>query len=150
VVIYVDTSFLVSLYVDEPQSPLAQNYVEKVGGGLVFTPFHRLELRTALRLRVFRDEITTEFLKNTFRLLETDIRDGAFEHVPLNWNETLREAEEIGAAHVAQIGARSGDILHVASALVLDATEFCTFDQRQAELAKRAGLKVRAWRDKGA
>jgi predicted nucleic acid-binding protein len=146
VVIYADTSFLVALYVDEPQSPLAQNYVEKVGAGLVFTPFHRLELRTALRLRVFRGEITTEFLKNTFRMLEADMRNGAFEHAPLNWNETLREAEEIGAAHVAQTGARSGDVLHVASALVLDATEFCTFDQHQAVLAKRAGLKVRAWR----
>lgn len=144
--IYADTSFLVSLYIDEAQSPLAQNYVEKVGGGLVFTPFHRLELRTALRLRVFRGEITTEFLKNTFRLLETDMRTGAFEHAPLNWNKTLREAEEIGAAHVAQTGTRSGDLLHIASALVLEATEFCTFDYRQAELAKRAGLKVRTWR----
>jgi predicted nucleic acid-binding protein len=145
-VIYADTSFLVSLYIDEQQTEIAQKYVEKAGGGLAFTPFHRLELRTALRLRVFRGTITTEYLKSSFRLVETDLRDGAFRHVPLNWHETLREAEEVAEAHLIQVGARSGDLLHVASALVLDADEFCTFDQRQAELAKRAGLKVKTWR----
>ena len=35
------------------------------------------------------------------------------------------------------------DLLHVALALTLGATEFLTFDARQATLAKAAGLKVK-------
>jgi predicted nucleic acid-binding protein len=78
--------------------------------------------------------------------METDLQQGLFQHTVLNWNDALREAEEIAQAHLTEVGARSGDLLHVASAVVLGATEFCTFDQRQTELAKRAGLKVRTWR----
>jgi predicted nucleic acid-binding protein len=44
--------------------------------------------------------------------------------------------------HTPVIGARSLDVLHVAAALVLGATEFCTLDTRQANLAKAAGLHV--------
>jgi len=38
---------------------------------------------------------------------------------------------------------RSSDSLHVALALALKATEFLTFDARQARRAKAAGLKVK-------
>jgi hypothetical protein len=38
---------------------------------------------------------------------------------------------------------RSSDLLHVGLALTLKATEFLTFDVRQASLAKAAGLKVK-------
>lgn len=37
---------------------------------------------------------------------------------------------------------RSLDTLHVALALELGATEFCTFDARQAAMAKTANLAV--------
>jgi predicted nucleic acid-binding protein len=43
---------------------------------------------------------------------------------------------------VAKVGTRTLDTLHVASALELRATEFWTFDDRQAKLAKAVGLKV--------
>jgi predicted nucleic acid-binding protein len=145
-VIYADTSALVPLYVDEEQSQTIDRYVASLDEGLVFTPFHRLELRTALRLRVFRKESTNEELKGALRQVDEHVRVDLLRHVPLDWNDALRKAETIAAAHLIQVGARSGDLLHVASALVLDATEFCTFDQHQAVLAKRAGLKVRAWR----
>jgi hypothetical protein len=38
---------------------------------------------------------------------------------------------------------RSFDLLHVGMAVALGATEFLTFDARQAALAKAAGLKVK-------
>lgn len=145
-VIYADTSFLVPLYVEEEQTATVQRHLERIEEGLAFTPFHRLELRTALRLRVFRSEITSDKLRAALRKIEGDLLDDVLRHVPLDWNSALREAEDVGAAHVSQVGARSGDLLHVASALVLGADEFCTFDQRQAELAKRVGLKVKIWR----
>ena len=144
--IYPDTSFLFSLYVEEESSSLAEEYAEKMDGPLSFTPFHRLELRTALRLRVFRKELTLAELQLALRRSEEHVLDGFLQHTPLTWPDALREAEMIGAAHLIETGARSGDLLHVASAVILGAKEFVTFDQRQNDLARRAGLKVKAWR----
>jgi predicted nucleic acid-binding protein len=146
VVIYADTSALVPLYVDEARSQTIDRYAASLEEGFVFTPFHRLELRTALRLRVFRKESTNEELKGALRQMDEHVRVDLLRHVPLDWNDALREAETVAATYLIQVGVRSGDLLHVASALVLDATEFCTFHQRQAELAKRVGLKVKVWR----
>jgi hypothetical protein len=58
------------------------------------------------------------------------------------WGKLVREAESLAEHHTPALGTRSLDILHVAAALVLGATEFCTFDTRQAKLAKAAGLHV--------
>lgn len=144
-VIYADTSFLVALYIDEEQTPKAKEYLNRTEASLLFTPFHRLELRTALRLRVLRREVDSVFLKESFRQMESDLQKGLLYHLALDWNQTMRHAEEIAAAHLLEIGARSCDLLHVASAVALEATEFCTFDLRQTDLARRAGLKVTTW-----
>jgi predicted nucleic acid-binding protein len=146
VVIYPDTSFLFSLYVDEEPTPIAQEYAANLIGPMTFTPFHRLELRTSLRLRAFRKQLTLDELQVALRRNDEDLLDGILRHTPLAWSDTLREAERLGEAHLTETGARSGDLLHVASAVVLGAREFVTFDQRQTKLARRAGLKVRAWK----
>jgi len=44
--------------------------------------------------------------------------------------------------HSAVNGARSLDILHVASAKMLNATEFISFDNRQRTLAAASGFRV--------
>ena len=113
---------------------------------LAFTPFHRLEIRTALRLRVFRNDSSASELKTAFHHIDEDLFEGILQHTPLVWAEALREAERLGEAHLTEIGARSGDLLHVASAITLGAREFLTFDQRQSSLARRAGLKVKVWK----
>ena len=45
-------------------------------------------------------------------------------------------------AHTSTLGCRTLDILHVAAATLLGASLFVTYDQRQAQLADLAGLKV--------
>jgi predicted nucleic acid-binding protein len=50
--------------------------------------------------------------------------------------------EQLSADHTAATLCRTLDTLHVALALELGATEFCTFDHRQAALASLAGLTV--------
>ena len=145
-VIYPDTSFLFSLYVDEEPTPIAQEYAANLMGSLTFTPFHRLELRTSLRLRAFRKQLTLDELRVALRRTDEDLLNGSLQHTPLNWADALREAERLGEAHLTETGVRSGDLLHVASAVVLGAREFVTFDQRQTKLARRAGLKVKTWK----
>ena len=145
-VIYPDTSVLVPLYMEEEKSQVVDRYVAGLSSPLAFTPYHRLELRTALRLRVFREESTDEELRQALRLLDNHLHGQLYRHSPLDWNATLRESERLGATHVADTGVRSGDLFHVSSAVVLEADEFVTLDHRQAELARRAGLKVKTWR----
>jgi predicted nucleic acid-binding protein len=55
---------------------------------------------------------------------------------------TFQRAQGLSRAHSRVIGCRSLDILHVASAIEIGAKIFWTFDGRQNELARQAGLKV--------
>ena len=55
---------------------------------------------------------------------------------------TFTNAAVLARTYVAKLGTRTLDTLHVAAALELKAQQFWTFDERQAKLAKAAGLKV--------
>lgn len=65
-----------------------------------------------------------------------------YESADLAINDVMLEAERSSASFSEKLGVRNLDILRVASALVLGAGEFWTFDTRQDALAKAAGLKV--------
>jgi phosphoenolpyruvate carboxylase len=121
VVIYPDTSFLFSLYVEEASTSIAEAYADELTEPLTFTPFHRLELRTALRLRAFRKEINLDDLRLALQRSDEALTCGFLRHTPLAWTDALREAERLSEAHLTEIGVRSGDLLHVASAVVLGA-----------------------------
>jgi predicted nucleic acid-binding protein len=49
---------------------------------------------------------------------------------------------QLARRHAARLGCRTLDALHVACALELKAKRFWTFDERQAELARAAGLRT--------
>jgi predicted nucleic acid-binding protein len=140
---YADTSFLVAVYSPETDSMAALRYMQRLNEPLPFTPFHRHELRTGIRLRVFRKEITAEERKAAFQEIEADLESDILQHTAVPWTETFREAENLAALHGETLGVRSFDLLHVGVAVALKATDFLTFDERQASLAKAAGLKVK-------
>ena len=141
--LYADTSFLVAAYSPEADSFKALACLQRLRDPLPFTPFHRLELRTGIRLRVLRGEITPEQRKAAFRDLDADLEENVLIHTTIPWTDTFRESEALAAAHTEKLGVRSFDLLHVGIAVALGATEFFTFDARQAALAKAAGLKVK-------
>jgi predicted nucleic acid-binding protein len=117
--------------------------MERSNSPLPFTPFHRHELRTGLRLRVFRREITAEQRKLAFAEVESDLADEILVHTAIPWTDVFRHAEELSEQHTESLGVRSFDLMHVAMARTLEAKEFLTFDNRQASLAKAAGLRVK-------
>jgi uncharacterized protein len=55
-----------------------------------------------------------------------------------------QKAEELSAGHAATLGCRTLDIIHVAAAVVIGVSDFVTFDNRQAALAKLCGLTVKS------
>jgi hypothetical protein len=57
------------------------------------------------------------------------------------WHRILSEAETIARDETPSFGTRTLDIVHLATAKIFGAVEFCTCDQRQVNLAARLGLK---------
>ena len=141
---YADTSFLARIYLPHANSAKALAWMQRATEALPVTPLHRHELRNAVRLSVFRGEITAEQRKAAFREAEADLAEGILVHTTIPWTDAFRAAEKLAAAHTETLGVRSSDLLHVGLALTLGATEFLTFDGRQATLAKAAGLKIKA------
>jgi predicted nucleic acid-binding protein len=75
--------------------------------------------------------------------LQTDLDSGALWVVAADWPDVHRLAEAISKRHTSAGGHRSLDVLHVATALHLDAREFLTFDTNQRKLAAAEKLVVK-------
>lgn len=140
---YADTGFLCSLYAPDAHSARAITAMERQNEPLAFVWIHQLEFRNALRLRVFRREITAKQRDASLNLLLSDLAGGVLMHAQPPLAEVMTEAERLSALHTEKLGTRSLDILHVAAAVVLGAAVFHSFDTRQAKLARAAGLKVK-------
>jgi len=141
---YADSSFIVSLYLPEPQrTERATAYMGKHREALPFTPQHRLEVRNAIRLLVWSKKISAVDRSRAYREIEEDLDAEIFlVHTGLNYTDTYRRADKIGAAHNEKIGCRSADLFHVAAALELGFKEFLSFDEKQCEIARAVGLKI--------
>lgn len=139
---YADTSFLVSLYVLDANSGLAAAEMKNVHLPILLTPFGEFELLNALYLRLFRKELVAAKVKAARALLNKDMADGIFRLEPFFPVAYVR-AKLIARKHTARLGTRALDVLHVASAVIMNADVFYTFDRNQKALAKRVGLTIR-------
>ena len=141
---YADSSFIVSLYIPEPvRTPRAIGYMENSREALPFTPIHRLEVRNAIRLLVWSKRISATDRSRALKEIEEDLDAEVFLiHTPINYTDSNRQAEKLGSAHTEKIGCRSADLFHVAVAVELGFKQFLSFDGKQIELARAAGLKV--------
>jgi len=136
---YADTSFLVSLYVPDANSVPAARHMSRARLPLWLTPLAELELTNAMELRLFRRELSPAEVEAALAALADDVANGVLTPTPLP-STVFEKAREISRQHTARLGARTLDILHVASALALGARTFYTFDKSQRKLALAAGL----------
>ncbi len=142
---YADSSFIVALFLQQQSSPEAIALVERHGQALPFTPWHRLEVRNAIRLAVWQKVIDAQQGKTQLKQLDADLKEETLlVHMAIDWTDVLRGAEKLGAAHNEAIGCRSADIFHVAACRELGCDTFLTFDGRQTAMAKAAGLIVKS------
>lgn len=74
--------------------------------------------------------------------LQSDVKAGLYRHAAVDWADVHQIGERLALQHTAKKGHRSFDILHIATALHLGATEFLTFDGNQKKLAEAEGLVV--------
>jgi hypothetical protein len=137
---YADTSLLFSLYSADANSPKADVWRRANPDPLPFTAFHRLELRNALSLALFQKRLTPVEVQSAWQEVENDIAAGWLVVRGGLWHRVLVDAESFATNHTSTIGCRTLDVLHVAAARLIGLTEFCTFDTRQSDLAKKVGL----------
>ena len=141
---YADTGFLCSLYAPDAHTHKAVVRMTRQALPLPITWLHQLEFRNALRLRVFRGEITLTQRDASLNAMLTDLATGVLAHAAPPLTDLTIEAERLSALHSETLGTRSLDILHVASALVLGLSDFLAFDHRQHALAVASGLQAPA------
>jgi len=136
---YADTSFLISLYLSDSHSATAARIMASKPT-IFLTPLGELELANALELAVFRSQIGAETVKQARAALRQDVADGVYslQAMPATVYE---RAAGIAQKRSARFGTRTLDILHVASALILGAHAFFSFDDRQRKLAHAEGLR---------
>lgn len=138
-----DTSFLFALYGRDSHSPAARRWVSREQATPVsVTLLHQYELENAFRFAAFRKLISPTEASVSLAAMEHDLQAGCLRMMPCDQQTVLREARRLSQLYTLARGHRSFDILHVATALVLDVDLLLTFDVNQRVLAKNIGLSV--------
>jgi predicted nucleic acid-binding protein len=139
---YADSSFLVSCYVVDANTPQAKSWLSLAGVALPFTSLHALEVRNAFELGVFRRYFTVADAASAWSNVKSDLRSGRLVKMAVKWPVAFRVAARLAEGNSNTIGSRSLDILHVATAKAMRVKEFLSFDIRQRTLAAAVGLRL--------
>jgi predicted nucleic acid-binding protein len=145
VIVYCDTSFLISwFYDDDSRHKAARDLsVRYDGEDFVLCQIHQLELPASVRAAVHRGESplpgkAARAIINRFDRAWNG-RDFVRRELPLN--ESVAMARSLGDAHGWAKRHTAFDLWHLAAAWSLGASTFLTFDERQKEVGK--GLSFR-------
>ena len=140
--VYADTSFLFSLYVSDANSAAAVATMGRFKQTLHTTDFGAFEFTNAVGWRVFRKMFSLTQHRGVLASFSADVQAGVVHILPIP-TAAFGAALQIAKTHTPTLGIRALDVLHVASALVLKADTFFTFDQKQAHLGSTLGLRLR-------
>jgi len=138
---YADTGLLVSLYGQDANSAHARSLAQRHHPRFLLTGFGEAEFANACQLCVFRKQWTSSQARTVREKFLAHLRIGLFhiEDVP---SEVWAFTSSLSEQHSSTLGTRLLDVLHVAIALLLKAEFFCSFDERQRQLARSVGLRV--------
>ena len=139
-VIACDTSFLFSLYGSDAHSSDAVVWAAQNTRAIYLNSLTHFEFGNALRFSEFRKAIPLGAAAQYWVDFETAIAQGRLIVATSNLADVVDEAKRISSTRTLSGGHRGFDILHVASALKMNATHFLTFDGNQKKLAEAEGL----------
>lgn len=138
--LYLDTSFLVSLYLNDRNSRIAREHIVSAPP-VWFTPLHNAEWEHVLGQHIFRGELSLSEAQRMSARLEQHRSEGRWVAAPIP-ESAFEICAELGRRYGSSLWMRTLDTLHVACALELRAERFWTFDERQGKLAKSQRLKT--------
>ena len=138
--IYVDTSFLVSLYLTDRHSAESRLRIRSAPS-LWLTPLHEAEWAHVLSQHVFRGQLSLSESQRMNAQLGEHKSSGRWQLIALPDN-AFDLCADLARRHGPRMGVRTLDSLHVACAVEFKAERFWTFDDRQAKLAKAQGMRT--------
>lgn len=139
--IYLDTSALIKLYIIENGSAVINKITTENAAPLPIWDLHIIEFQNALKLKVFRGELTVEEERYLSALFKERKKAGIYYTPELDREDHTALCLEF-TDFSPKFGCRSLDIMHVAAASLFKVDQFITFDSRQADLAKEVGLNT--------
>ncbi len=139
---YLDTGVWLKIYVAEARAERVVAYLETFTESIPLNNFQELEGRNALFAKRFRGELDDASLSLVLHELSNDFEGGRWYRVPVDWLKIMSLANTLAEQNTHAVGCRTLDVLHVAMAVSQSAASFVTFDNRQAKLAIRVGLRV--------
>jgi predicted nucleic acid-binding protein len=138
--VYADSSLFVSLYLPDRHFKQAQRLAAQ-HTRVWLTPLHRAELANSAAQQLFMKEISAAQAQRALKDFQRDRESRFWMEVDLP-EMTFDRCVQLAQQYGSRVALRTSDTLHVASALELGAERFWTFDERQAKLARAAGLKI--------
>jgi predicted nucleic acid-binding protein len=136
---YLDTSVLVKLYVNEPDSVACEGVA--AGHTLVSSELAYGEVFSALLANERAKRLTAEQRKLAWSRLLDDHEAGKVHFVPLN-GVLVQEAAEVMEEVHPEIPLRTLDAIHLATFLSVDAGPLFTRDRRMLDAARRLNLPL--------
>ncbi len=140
--IYADTGFLVSLYLQESTSAEAIAVYSSLTTPVKLTNINRLEFENAIHRAVFQTRITAAESAILLSDFDLDIRNGVYGESGLDTDAMFIEASTLSARHTPVMGTRTLDLMHVAAADMLMCQVILSFDKRQRQSATALGMQV--------
>lgn len=151
---YADTNFFSRFYLRLSESEEVSRVIEKARSEeispLPVTWLHRIETLNAFQLYVFAGQVggqvhvTREQAAAAQASFRADLVDRDFiRPAQVDLQELEDRVEELALRHTAKHGFRAYDLIHVASALLLNCDVFWSFDPKASRLAQLEGLRVR-------
>ena len=143
-IVYCDTSFLVSLLNEEDVNyAAARELVDKYRTqDFVVCEVHLLEIPASIRAATHRtmDPIPEHVARRIINRFDRAVNRKVFQRKRLEGDDALNMARSLGEAHGWQERHTSFDLWHLGAAWTLSAGVFLTFDVRQKRIAGLLGM----------
>jgi predicted nucleic acid-binding protein len=145
---FADTSFLFAFYFPRAVSEQAFAKVESLQGAPLISALVRFEFQQAVWFKVWLHRqgvplgLSETAAQTALAAFELAVEQGLWGVSSSDWDSIFTCAERLAVDHTLRHGARSMDILHIASALRLGASELLTFDENQCSVARAEGMSV--------
>lgn len=139
---YLDTGLVIKLIVAEPLSTKVQAFLQERRLAVPYTKLIEIETINTLYAKLFRKEMTRFQVKGCHNLIADYLNEGRFFRPVLSLADITADALKRVPAVTEATGCRTLDLMHVASAKLLDLSEFVSTDQRQLRAAGVARLKA--------
>lgn len=145
---FADTSFLFAFYFPRAVSEQAMAKMESLQDAPLISSLVRYEFQQAVWFKVWLQAngqplgLSETIAQSALAAFELDVEQRLWIITSSQWESVVTRAEKLALDHTPRHGARAMDILHLAFALQIGATELLSFDENQRGVAQTEGLTV--------